>query len=268
MADKQLALVTGASRGIGRQIAMGLADNGHKVIAVSRSGIDISELSTSQKSLITSITGDVSDASFIERLEKQVSAEFGIVQILVNAAGVFGPIDLIHKSDPAQWTQTIVIDAIAPYYTAHYFLPGMLKSKWGRIISLSSAAALHPPGPLNSAYGTSKVALNQLTRHIAAEIAGSGVTANVIHPGDVQSDMWADIKFKAEALGEVGKDYKAWVDWVDKTGGDDPKKAMDLVLKLVSTQSDLVNGRFCWIDEPLQAPIPSWEDPVDARPWG
>ena len=144
----------------------------------------------------------------------------------------------------------------------------MLKSKWGRIINLSSAASLHPPGPLNSAYGTSKVALNQLTRHISAEVAGSGVTANVIHPGDVQSDMWADIKAKAEALGEVGKDYKAWVDWVDQTGGDDPKKAMDLVLKLVSAESDSVNGRFCWIDQPLQAPIPSWEDPVDARPWG
>ena len=151
MSDKKLALVTGASRGIGRQIALGLADDGHKVIAVSRSAMDTSELPASQKSLITGITGDVSDASFIERLEKQVAKEHGIVQILVNAAGVFGPIDLVHNSDPAQWTQTIVIDAIAPYYTAHYFLPAMLKSKWGRIINLSSAAALHPPGPLNSA---------------------------------------------------------------------------------------------------------------------
>ena len=196
MSAQKVALVTGASRGIGRQIALGLADSGHKVIAVSRSALDISDLSATQKSLITSITGDVSDVSFVERLEKQVSKEHGVVQILINAAGVFGPIDLIHNTDPAEWTRTI------------------------------------------------------------------------IHPGDVQSDMWADIKAKAEALGEVGKDYKAWVDWVDQTGGDDPKKAMDLVLKLVSAESDSVNGRFCWIDQPLQAPIPSWEDPVDARPWG
>jgi len=217
--------------------------------------------------MITSITGDVSDNSFVEKLQQQVAKEHGVVQILINAAGVFGPIDLIQNTDPTEWVQTIIIDAIAPYYTARSFLPGMLKSKWGRIINLTSAASLHPPGPLNSAYGTSKVALNQLTRHLAAEIAGSGVTANVIHPGDVRSDMWGDIKAKAEALGEVGKDYKAWVDWVDQTGGDDPKKAMDLVLKLVSGKSDLVNGRFCWIDQPLQAPIPSWEEPVDARPW-
>jgi NAD(P)-dependent dehydrogenase (short-subunit alcohol dehydrogenase family) len=267
MSAAKLALVTGASRGIGRQIALGLADQGHKVIAVSRSALDVSDLSTLQKSMITSITGDVSDNSFVEKLQQQVAKEHGVVQILVNAAGVFGPIDLIHNTDPTEWVRTLIIDAIAPYYTVRSFLPGMLNGKWGRIISLTSAASLHPPGPLNSAYGTSKAALNQLTRHLAAEIAGSGVTANVIHPGDVRSDMWGDIKAKAEALGEVGKDYKAWVDWVDQTGGDDPKKAMDLVLKLVSAESDSVNGRFCWIDQPLQAPIPSWEDPVDARPW-
>ena len=267
MSAAKLALVTGASRGIGRQIALGLADQGHKVIAVSRSALDTSDLSASQKSMITSITGDVSDNSFVEKLEKQVSKEHGAVQILVNAAGVFGPIDLIHNTDPTEWVRTIIIDAIAPYYTARSFLPGMLKSKWGRIINLTSAASLHPPGPLNSAYGTSKAALNQLTRHLAAEIAGSGVTANVIHPGDVRSDMWGDIKAKAEALGEVGKDYKAWVDWVDQTGGDDPKKAMDLVLKLISPESDSINGTFCWIDQPLQAPIPSWDAPEDARPW-
>jgi NAD(P)-dependent dehydrogenase (short-subunit alcohol dehydrogenase family) len=267
MSAAKLALVTGASRGIGRQIALGLADEGHQVIAVSRSALETSDLSASQKSMITSIAGDVSDNSFVEKLQQQVSKEHGVVQILVNAAGVFGPIDLIHNTDPTEWVRTIIIDAIAPYYTARSFLPGMLNGKWGRIINLTSAASLHPPGPLNSAYGTSKAALNQLTRHLAAEIAGSGVTANVIHPGDVRSDMWGDIKAKAEALGEVGKDYKAWVDWVDQTGGDDPKKAMDLVLKLVSAESDSVNGRFCWIDQPLQAPIPSWEDPVDARPW-
>ena len=70
----------------------------------------------------------------------------------------------------------------------------MMAAGWGRIINFSSAASLHPPGPLNSAYGTSKVALNQFTRHLAAELAGTGVTANVIHPGEVKTAMWASIK--------------------------------------------------------------------------
>jgi NAD(P)-dependent dehydrogenase (short-subunit alcohol dehydrogenase family) len=122
-----------------------------------------------------------------------------------------------------------MIDALAPYFTSRVFLPAMLEANWGRIINLSSAASLHPPGKLNSAYATAKVALNQFTRHLAAEISGSGVTANVIHPGDVRSDMWADISAKADALGEAGADYKSWVDWVEKTGGEDEKTAFELL---------------------------------------
>jgi len=256
----KLALVTGASRGIGKEIAIALADAGHKVISVSRTP-------TTPSKNIENICGDISDIGFVNALQKQVAKDHGDVQILVNAAGVFGPIDLIKDADPKQWVDTITINAIAPYLTSRVFLPAMLDAKWGRIISLSSAASLHPPAKLNSAYATSKVALNQFTRHLAAEISGSGVTANVIHPGDVRSDMWADISAKAEKLGEAGADYKSWVDWVEKTGGDDPKKAGNLILKLVSDESAAINGRFCWIDNPLQEPIPSWDDPTDERPW-
>ena len=270
MSQKSLALVTGASKGLGRQMALGLAGAGHKVIAVARSKSALDSLAEEHPALIFPYECDVSAYKDVEGLAEKVKKEQkenGVVQILVNAAGVFGPIDLVQNTDPVQWAQTILIDTLAPYYTTRVFLPGMLAKKWGRIINVSSAAALHPPGALNSAYGTSKVALNQLTRHVAAEISGSGVTANVIHPGDVKTEMWADIKEKALALGDVGKDYTAWVDWVAHTGGDDPKKAMELVLEIVSPAYDGINGRFLWIKEPLQAPIPSWEDPVDARPW-
>ena len=257
-----LALVTGASRGIGREIALALADAGHTVIAISRRPNP-----DESHPKITSIAGDISKNKFVNQLQKDVTAKFGTVQILVNAAGIFGPIALIKDSDPEQWLETIMIDAIAPYYTSRAFLPAMLDSKWGRIINLSSAAALHQPGKLNSAYATAKVALNQFTRHMAAEISGSGVTANVIHPGDVRSEMWADIRAKAASLGEDGADYTSWVEWVEKTGGDDPKKAADLIMKLVSDESASINGRFLWIDNPLQAPIESWDEPVESPPW-
>lgn len=267
MSAQQLALVTGASKGLGRQMALGLASAGHKVIAVARSKSALESLAKENPGQIFPYECDVSEFKDVESLAAKVKKDHGDVQILVNAAGVFGPIDLIHKTDPEQWAKTVLIDTLAPYFTTRVFLSGMLARKWGRIINVSSAAALHPPGALNSAYGTSKVALNQFTRHLAAEISGSGVTANVIHPGDVKTEMWADIKAKALALGDVGKDYTAWVDWVADTGGDDPKKATQLVLEIVSPAYDGINGRFLWINEPLQAPIPSWEDPVDARPW-
>ncbi len=163
--------------------------------------------------------------------------------------------------------RTVQIDAIAPFLTVRAFLAGMLDAGWGRIVNITSAASLHPPGPLNSAYGTAKVALNQFTRHLASEIAGSGVTANVIHPGDVRTDMWADIRDKVDVLGPIADGYKSWVDWVDETGGDPPGKAVDLVLRLTSDAAGDINGRFCWIDDPLQPPIASWDEPADERPW-
>ena len=133
----------------------------------------------------------------------------------------------------------------------------MLDAGWGRIVSLSSAASLHTPGPVTSAYATAKVALNQFTRHLAAELEGTGVTANVIHPGDVKTAMWADIRDKTGVVAGDGSGYDNWVAWVEKTGGDPPEKAAKLVIDII--ESD-VNGRFLWIDDPLQVPIPSWDE--------
>ena len=110
----------------------------------------------------------------------------------------------------------------------------MIRDGWGRIVSVTSAAALHEPGPINSAYGTSKAALNQFTRHLAAELAGSGVTANVIHPGDVKTEMWADIRERLEDSAPRPQRYRDWADWVETTGGDDPEKASDLIEALMS----------------------------------
>ena len=68
-------------------------------------------------------------------------------------------------------------------------------------------------------------------------------------------------------LGPEAEGYRKWVEWVEATGGDDPRKAADLVLRLTAEDGGRINGEFLWIDDPLQAPIPSWEPPADARPW-
>jgi NAD(P)-dependent dehydrogenase (short-subunit alcohol dehydrogenase family) len=93
-----LALVTGASRGIGREIALALADAGHTVIAVSRKPNP-----DESHPKITSIAGDISDNAFVTQLQKDVTAKFGTVQILVNAAGIFGPIALITHHGLSGW---------------------------------------------------------------------------------------------------------------------------------------------------------------------
>lgn len=238
--EGHVAVVTGASRGVGRAIAHALAAHGLTVATVARSA--------------ARFTADVSDPAAVDRLKTAVEAELGRPTVLVNAAGVFGPISLVKDSTPEEWIETLMIDAVGPYLVSRAFLNGMLDAGWGRIVSLSSAASLHTPGRMNSAYGTAKVALNQFTRHLAAELEGTGVTANVIHPGDVKTAMWADIRDKMGTVSESG--YDNWVAWVEKTGGDPPEKAAQLVVDIIESN---VNGRFLWIDDPLQTPIPSWD---------
>ena len=272
MADQagRIAVVTGGGRGLGRATAVALAERGARVAAVARSADQLAEterLAATASGSVTGMAADVADPEAVARLRDEVVGRLGPPTILVNAAGVFGPIALIRDVDPHEWLRTIMIDAVAPFLTVNAFLGGMLDAGWGRIVNVTSAASLHPPGPLNSAYATAKVALNQLTRHLAAEVAGTGVTANVIHPGDVKTDMWADIRDKATALGPIAEAYTAWVDWVAETGGDPPHKAVDLILRLTSDAGADTNGLFCWVEDPLQAPIPSWEPPSDERPW-
>ena len=259
--DGKLALVTGAGRGLGRQTALHLAAHGAEVGLVSRSAQDrllglVQLLRAGGKAHV--LPADISRVEAVESLRREVEERFGAVSILVNAAGVFGPIQLIKDSDAERWLETLAINVFGPYLTCRAFLGGMIRKGWGRMINFSSAAALHSPGPLNSAYATSKVALNQMTRHLAAELQGTGVTANVLHPGEVKTEMWASIRAEAEQLGPEAEGYREWVRSVERTGGDHPQKAADLVLRLTGDDAAEINGQFLWIENGLQVPIPSW----------
>ena len=266
----KVAVVTGAGRGLGRQTALNLAAHGATVVAVARNAEQVrqTELTiTLAGGVARAIPTDISQLASVERLKKEVEQRFGPVSILVNAAGIFGPIQLIQDSHPGRWLETIAVNLIGPYFTCRTFVGGMIQNRWGRIINFTSAAALHPPSPLNSAYATSKVALNQFTRHLAVELEGTGVTANVVHPGDVKTEMWATIRAEAERLGPEGEAYRKWVRWVEQTGGDDPQKAADLILRLLSDEAASITGQFLWIEGGLQSPIPSWSDAASAQPW-
>ena len=269
-AQDRVAVVTGAGRGLGREVALALARRGHPVIGVARNAAQLAETADLVRDAggrMMTRPSDVADPDAVEALAAFVHEQLGPPAILVNAAGVFGPIAMIRDTDPRAWVQTVMIDGLAPFLTIRQFVGGMIDAGWGRIVNVTSAASLHPPGPLNSAYGTAKVALNQLTRHLAAEVAGTGVTANVIHPGDVKTDMWRDIRDKVAVMGPEADAYRQWADWVDETGGDPPGKAVDLVLRLTSEAGADINGQFCWVDDPLQAPIPSWGEPAESQPW-
>lgn len=260
------ALVTGAGRGIGRAIAAGLAAEGARVTLVARSRGALDEVAAEIQAEGGSAFAAAADVSTEKGVASIASPpDWPPVTILVNAAGVFGPLRLIAESDTEEWLATVRTNLFSAYLMCRRYVPGMLAQGWGRVLNVTSAASLHTPGPLNSAYGTSKAALNQFTRHLAAELAGTGVTANVFHPGDVRTQMFEDVRTGVDQVGDLASgNYDPWVQWVERTGGDSPQKAAELVLRVASDERGTPNGQFLWIDDPLQPPIPSWGADGDA----
>lgn len=255
------AVVTGAGKGLGREIALTLAMHGADVVVCGR---DSTALAATERAIrqnsrraTLAITADVTVPADVETLRAQTVERFGDASILINAAGIFGPIALIADSDPHEWIQTLLTNTVGPYLTAHAFVGGMVDAGWGRIVNVSSAAAFYPPGPLNSAYATSKAALNHFTRHLAAEVATTGVTANVLHPGSLKTAMWEDIRVKVETAGPHGDALREWVTLVDRTGGDSIGQALQLILSLLARDSS-TNGSFCWPEGMLHDALPSW----------
>jgi NAD(P)-dependent dehydrogenase (short-subunit alcohol dehydrogenase family) len=172
----------------------------------------------------------------------------------VNSAGVYGPVARIADGPAEAWVSTLLTNTVGTYLTCHALVGGMLASGWGRVVNVSSAAAFGPPSPLSTAYSTSKVAVNWFTRCLALEVAGSGVTANALHPGEVRTEMWRNINAQVEHLGPEGDGLRDWATLVDRTGGDPPENAAALVHWLLDDAQSLINGELLWLASGLKAP--------------
>lgn len=254
----KVVLVTGAGSGIGRAIAIGLAAQGAEVVLVGRRVNKLHEtalLIEEQGGKAYSIVTDVAKLAEVEAMALEILSRYGAPAVIVNAAGIFKEIGPILESNPAGWVETIMVNTVSPYLVCRALAGAMVKKGWGRIINISSAAALAVPEGTNSAYATSKVALNHFTRQLAAELTGTGVTANVFHPGEVRTEMFEAIRDSVEVPGEL----EDWVAWVERTGGDSPDKSVKLILDLLKPESDNVTGRFLWIEDGLKKPSFSWD---------
>ena len=196
--DGKTALVTGAGRGIGRAIAIGLASAGGTVALVARSAGELAETAQRVHELGGTplvITSDLGDPGQLARIVQRARSELGTVDILVNNAGVVWPLGPSVSVDSEQWAAAIAINVVAVAHLTFALLPAMLSQKWGRIVNLSSGIAANPASMIGgNAYATAKAALEAHTLNLAAELAGSGVTANAFRPGPVDTSMQAWIR--------------------------------------------------------------------------
>jgi len=193
----RVALVTGGSRGIGRAIAERLAADGHQVAVnytANKEAADAAvEAITAAGGTTIAVQGDVGDPDAVAALFETVADQLGPVEILVNNAGITRD-DLILRMGLEAWDDVIETNLRSVYLATKTALRGMLRAKWGRVISISSVSGIAGnPGQAN--YAASKAGIIGFTKSVAREVGSRGITVNAVAPGFIETDM-------TEALGE------------------------------------------------------------------
>ena len=190
MLDGKIVLVTGASRGIGKAIALTLGAAGATVIgtATSESGANnISQMLNDKKILGTGIVLDVTDNDQISSLEENIKNDFGSVDILVNNAGITRDNILLRMKED-EWEDIISTNLSSIFKMSKLVLRGMIKKRCGRIISITSVVGvMGNAGQVN--YGSAKAGIIGFTKSLAREVGVRGITVNAVAPGFIETDM-------------------------------------------------------------------------------
>jgi NAD(P)-dependent dehydrogenase (short-subunit alcohol dehydrogenase family) len=242
----RLCLVTGAGRGIGRSIALGLAKEGAKVAVTARSTSELAEVVETIRAgggNAQAFAADLTDRSVPRRLVDQVQQAWGPVQILINNAGIgssANPKPVVDFDDDF-WEQSLLVNLTAPYLLCKAVLPAMLQARWGRIITVASingkVASLH-----GAAYTASKHGVLGLTRTLALEVARDGITVNAICPGPVHTAM-NDRRVAYDAQ-RLGKPFDQVADSATAIGRRlEPEEIAPLAIYLASDAAAAVTGQ-------------------------
>ena len=224
----RVAIVTGASRGIGRTLALGLARRGASVVGTARSLSSspgsggtlqsMVEAAAERGGTAIAVPADITGEAGAQAVVTRAMSEFGRVDILINSAGAF-PLGTIAELPPEEWRALMSINLTAPFLMARAVLPTMMEQGSGNIMNVTSGAAgSYSPGRIANA--ASKAALNRFSMNLAEEVREHGVAVNAWGPGLVRTDM---------------TDYAA--------NGVEPEVIVDSVMWLVSQDAESFTGQ-------------------------
>jgi NAD(P)-dependent dehydrogenase (short-subunit alcohol dehydrogenase family) len=198
--ENRVAVVTGASSGIGRATAEMLVERGALVSIFARSAGKLKALARKHEGRMLAVPGDVSDSKSIERLFAETEARFGKCDLLINDAGTY--VDKrIERMSERDWDRVFAVNVRGAFLTTRRAVKNMIARRAGEIVNVSSISGVIGPEkfPGFSAYCSSKAALISMTESLAVELKEHGIRVNCVSPGSVDTPMWAAVSGGAPA---------------------------------------------------------------------
>jgi len=238
--DKRVAIITGASRGIGAEAAKQIAAQGRHVVLMARSADALEAVATEIKQAggeASTAVCDASDQSAVANAVEQVADEHGRLDILVNNAGITRDNLLLRMSDE-EFDDVIALNLRSAFVTSRQAIRTMMRGKFGRIVNISSVAGIMGnPGQAN--YAAAKAGLIGFTKTIAKEMGAKGITANVVAPGFTETAMTADLP---DTVKKMAKDHTP----LRRFG--QPAEVAAAIAFLTSDQASYITGQVLAVD--------------------
>ncbi len=239
-----VAVITGSGRGIGRALALGLAQSGWSVAGLRRDGATRDELAAGARGILRSYQGDVTDEASLRAAFASATADLGAIDLVVANAGVFSVAGPTWQVDPDAWWNEVTVNLRGAMLTAAVAIPFLQADGGGRLVLVSSGIGSNP-SPFATAYGASKAAVTQLAASLDAELEPTPVRVFAISPGMVRTDMtnWSPeyLKYRPD-LGELPD--SAYLN---------AEPVLELVRAIGSGEADDLRGRYLHSSDDLAA---------------
>lgn len=264
----KVALVTGGGRGIGAAIARAFAAEGARVFLVSRTRSELERVASRLATAPSAVgyhAADVSDPRAVAAAVEECASSLGPIDVLVNAAGIYGPIGLTWDVDAEEWARAVDVNLMGTLHPCRAVIPGMLERGGGRIINFSGGGATAPL-PRFSAYAATKAAVVRLTETLAEELAPHGVMVNAVAPGAIDTTLQDEVIAAGERAGELHERMRRLRE--NGEGATPMEVPVALAVFLASDAAAGLSGKL------VSAPHDGWRDwdadriaELMARPW-
>lgn len=265
----KVAVVTGASAGLGRAACLAFAAAGARVACVARRKPEldalVADIKTKYAVAATAVVADVSDPATAKGIAEQVETELGPVDILLNCAGITRMGALAAEEDFATWWRVLEVNLRGPVALTHAFLPSMIERKTGIIITVSSTAGSMTV-PICTAYATSKAAVIKFQQDLALEVERHGILSYSIHPGSVATDLGtAESAINSKSMQEEPEVQRMFEEFKNMRYQSSDLLANTVVALCSDERCKALNGRFIDCEQPLDEVWKEAEKPDGGR---